>query len=1389
MRKKVWTGKALAWTLAAAMAAGNVTVIKGAEKGADRMEWTDEKGGERKRFSRSLEEGQKNRRASCSDAEELPFHLFSLETGDLWEEWIGARTEWDGEGTERNPYKISNLSELMGLSQAVAQGENFSGEFFELQSDIHLGDLEANKGSWNPIGWFRNKAELGGEPATAFQGTFDGAGHTISGLKFSKNDQEYSYLGLFGLIEDAEIKNLCLKAEEVSGSDNVAVLAGCVEGNSRIFDVEIDGSVYAEKDAGGIAGEVTGGPERAVIENCIADNIVINSEGRDGFSGGIAGNVQRADLVDVTVVTRNGDGNRIQGKGYVGGITGRQNQVNIYNSYVSGTIGGSGTRAVGGVTGLYESGNLIVSQFDGKLGRTGNGIAAHEGTFIGTREARNGFTYGTGKNDHAAFLFAGTEAQAKKVIGSSISDDNAWTFDAHIGYVTDYRRRYVLTEGTREQSSKERFYYEELEEGIQHIITQKLREELYDPNQKHSFNLDHYAPGNSGEPVRGYLVSVPRIDTKNANGTFDNDVAVLTAISSTNNSYYRQIDKEHPSAVAPGCTVTVATAPKNKDGNRYQLAYDRNEPGYAKPPTYIDENGNRQPMMYINGGSYSFEMPEVNTELNAEYVKVTTDLAMTPEKTDISVVQTRTGDRKNPQITTEVRDQTGRLIAKYINGSEVSQVQVMPISIHAEHNGCGSSADRTVLWSIDDTNLLQFDETWEGGYTKKDARIMPNLNSEFIHTIIDRETKAQADNGYQEAIRNTIYTDSAVVTASTNPSTSVDNQAVTGTCRVNVSFQILDQTTLRVEELILSQPHLTFEITRKLTGDRKNPTEIYEATAPHLLDASLNPSQPFFQNVAWKTKEGEKLLTLSPSGINKQSCQVMPVFDEKGKNHSAWIQNIVNQDDAAKKASKGYLKLSGNGEMTETVTATSEDQTHGVVSADCQVTLKFRTEDQTVVHPESIQLAQENLNYNLSYQLKGDINSELQKKSGFGVRDTLKVSVFPDLAEGEAYEPYNRKVLWSSSDPDAVTVNGGTLIINEKAQWIEKAMKIAPYQAEKTVVITAETEEGGKKASCKVNLHFEAKAVEADRERDSFEIVLTKTGSPNRPALTWSGMEAKQLNAAVYPENSGMKLKWKSSEPSILTVTENGLVKPIVVDEDGSVKAEWIKQALHTYPYEAETDAEILVSSFDGMVTDVIPVHLSFTVVDKTHSSGGGSGSGGGSSSGGGSGPGGGSGSGGGSGFSSGGGSSFGPASVGSAAPAGSITGTWACTSDGFWTFSAERVYKGEWAYIYNPYATAGQNMVDWFRFDEAGHMVTGWFTDVDGNVYYLWPVSDGSRGHMVTGWQWVDRNGDGLAECYYFNPVSDGTKGRLLKATVTPDGYEVNADGAWIVDGIVQKK
>ena len=65
-------------------------------------------------------------------------------------------------------------------------------------------------------------------------------------------------------------------------------------------------------------------------------------------------------------------------------------------------------------------------------------------------------------------------------------------------------------------------------------------------------------------------------------------------------------------------------------------------------------------------------------------------------------------------------------------------------------------------------------------------------------------------------------------------------------------------------------------------------------------------------------------------------------------------------------------------------------------------------------------------------------------------------------------------------------------------------------------------------------------------------------------------------------------------------------------------------------------------------------------------------------------------------------------------------------------------------------------------------------------SIGWWWQNDDGTW--PANSWQWLDGNGDGVAECYYF----DGN-GYMLANTTTPDGYQVNSDGAWVQNGAVQ--
>lgn len=254
-------------------------------------------------------------------------------------------------------------------------------------------------------------------------------------------------------------------------------------------------------------------------------------------------------------------------------------------------------------------------------------------------------------------------------------------------------------------------------------------------------------------------------------------------------------------------------------------------------------------------------------------------------------------------------------------------------------------------------------------------------------------------------------------------------------------------------------------------------------------------------------------------------------------------------------------------------------------------------------------------------------------------------------------------------------------------------------------------------------------------------------------------------------------------------IEDFGEIVVVNCSEYGNAYMPLISQMCSGYDPNKQGEQTITVS-YDDLETT-----FTVTIVKGSSGGSGGSGGGGGSSSGGGggssSGGGGGSSSGGGGGSSSGGGggSLGGPGGPGSAAvgapnssslPNYVVKGTWNEIEKGKWTFTdAQGVgYKNTWAAVYNPYANAaqGQQAFDWFRFDENGIMMTGWFLDpADGCRYYMNPVSDNTRGRMVTGWHIID------GKYYYFNPNSDGHRGRMLANEKTDDGYYVDGQGVWI--------
>jgi hypothetical protein len=66
----------------------------------------------------------------------------------------------------------------------------------------------------------------------------------------------------------------------------------------------------------------------------------------------------------------------------------------------------------------------------------------------------------------------------------------------------------------------------------------------------------------------------------------------------------------------------------------------------------------------------------------------------------------------------------------------------------------------------------------------------------------------------------------------------------------------------------------------------------------------------------------------------------------------------------------------------------------------------------------------------------------------------------------------------------------------------------------------------------------------------------------------------------------------------------------------------------------------------------------------------------------------------------------------------------------------------------------------------------TGWW----------WQYDNGS--YPISSWQWLDGNGDEIAECYYFD-----NNGYMYSNRITPDNFTVDSNGCWTVNGVVQTK
>lgn len=116
-------------------------------------------------------------------------------------------------------YTVYNTNGLLAWSEAARNDLSLN---CTLAADITLPEVTgADPSNWTPVGYYDYDSDV----FIGYTGTFDGGGHTITGLTIDLPSQEY--VGLFGVVgEEGTVKNLTLAGAKINGNWYVGGVAG-----------------------------------------------------------------------------------------------------------------------------------------------------------------------------------------------------------------------------------------------------------------------------------------------------------------------------------------------------------------------------------------------------------------------------------------------------------------------------------------------------------------------------------------------------------------------------------------------------------------------------------------------------------------------------------------------------------------------------------------------------------------------------------------------------------------------------------------------------------------------------------------------------------------------------------------------------------------------------------------------------------------------------------------------------------------------------------------------------------------------------------------------------------------------------------------------------------
>lgn len=299
--------------------------------------------------------------------------------------WNGITTSQPhGSGTEADPYQIGTAQEMAWLAYAVNNQMESEGYCAVLTADIDLGYCQ-----WPVIGVLSSNGQR------AYTGTFDGQGHTVSGLNITSLGGRQK-LGLFGVAQDAVIENLTVRGNiDLTGVRSYDTTTGYIIGGvlgsgegggvtirSCVSQVDISVSFVNDQKAqnsavGGLVGRLSGSGSHE-ITNCRNEGRIytafepgayyLGGSGGNGGQGGIVGFIGASAQLERCVNTGTVYAGRAAG---VGGIVGNAGDSGVTitlnqcanQGAVSNDTGGVLLRkgGTGGIIGLAPTGSVTVS--------------------------------------------------------------------------------------------------------------------------------------------------------------------------------------------------------------------------------------------------------------------------------------------------------------------------------------------------------------------------------------------------------------------------------------------------------------------------------------------------------------------------------------------------------------------------------------------------------------------------------------------------------------------------------------------------------------------------------------------------------------------------------------------------------------------------------------------------------------------------------------------------------------------------------------------------------------------------------------------------------------------------------------------------------------------